>query len=293
MAHLKYPKKQSISFSNRLLELYGEAINCDEEEVIFDLSNTVSLSPFGVLMVSVTILECLRLNKICRYTKPENKNLQKILRESGFNNLFRLGEQTIPKDLITAGRIQLKKLNGIDPLFLETFIQILDYHLTISKGLRWSLKMSMSEATQNVVQHSGDTGYYVCARLYPREHQLRICIADMGQGILNSLKTASIHKHLTDHYEAIEYATQKGVTSKPRHAGLGLHHIKGFLAANCGQLCIISGAGKVFWQFDRGETTKPVNKPMNHFFSGTILKLVINTSKRYRYSLASEEEPIF
>ncbi len=156
--------------------------------------------------------------------------------------------------------------------------------------LKWSLKMSLSEATQNVVQHSGGTGYYVCARLYPKEHQLRICIADMGRGILGSLKSSVKHMHLTDHHEAIKLATQEGITSKVKHAGLGLHHIKKFLEVNRGQLCIISGKGKVFWKFDQGKIT---NQTMRHSFSGTILKLVINTGRDHGYCLASEEEPIF
>lgn len=32
---------------------------------------------------------------------------------------------------------------------------------------------------------------------------------------------------------------------------------------------------------------------MDHYFSGAILKLIINTSKDHRYCLASKEEPIF
>ncbi len=95
---------------------------------------------------------------------------------------------------------------------------------------------------------------------------------------------------LADHHEAINLATQEGITSKSKHAGLGLHHIKKFLEVNRGQMCIISGHGKVFWKFDRGEKK---NQSMDHYFSGTILKLVINTSKDHGYCLASEEEPIF
>lgn len=290
MTHLKYPKRQSIALSNKLLDLYDMAIGSSDEQVTFDLTNTESFSPFGILMLSITTLECLRLNKLCKYEGPKNENLKRKLREVGFNNLFNLGDKTIPKDLITDGRIQLKKLDGLDPIFLETVSEILDYHLKISKELKWSLRLSMSEATQNVVQHSGGTEYYVCSWLYPEEDQLRICIADMGKGILESLKTSQKFMHLTDHNEAINLATQEGITSKSKHAGLGLHHIKGFLEVNEGKMCIISGRGKVSWEFDRGEIT---NQSMDHYFAGTILNLVINTSKEHSYHLASEEEPIF
>ncbi len=276
--------------SNIILDLYEKAKSSADEEIIFDLSNTESLSPFGISMIAITTLECLRLKKTCEYIKPENKNLKRKLKEIGFNNLFDLPEKSVSKDLITAGKIQLKELNGIDPLFLETITKILDYHLKISKELKWSLRMSISEATQNVVEHSGGTTYYVCSWLYPKERQLRICIADMGKGILESLKTSPKHMHLEDHHKAIRMATEEGITSKAREAGLGLHHIKCFLSVNKGQMCIISGQGKVFWDFSRGGVK---DQSMNHNFSGTILKLVINTSKEYGYCLASEEEPIF
>lgn len=289
MACLKYPKKQSISFSNKILDLYGKAKQSKDDEITFDLSSTVSLSPFGILMVSVTIIECLNLGKKCAYIGPKNSNLKRKLREFGFNNLFNLPEKCDPRDLITHGRILLKKLDGLNPIFLETFSGILDYHLKISKELKWSLKMAMSEATQNVVQHSGGASYYVCSWLYPRERQLRVCIADMGRGILKALNLSPYYD-LKNHYEAIRLATEEGVTSKAKKAGLGLHHIKGFLEVNEGQLCIISGEGKVFWDFSRG-TIK--DQSMEHYFSGTILKLAINTGKENRYSLSSEEDPIF
>lgn len=273
-----------------MLDLYDMAIGSSDEQVTFDLTNTESLSPFGALMLSITILECLQLNKLCKYEGPKNEDLKGLLSKSGFNNLFNLGDKTIPKDLITDGMIQLKKLDGLDPIFIETVSEMLEYHLEISEGLIGSLKMSMLEATQNVSQHSGGTEYYVCSWLYPEEDQLRICIADMGKGILESLKTTAKFMHLTDHNEAINLATQEGITSKPKPAGLGLHHIKGFLEVNEGQMCIISGRGKVSWEFDRGKIT---NQSMDHYFAGTILNLVINTSKEHSYHLASEEEPIF
>ena len=292
MAHLKYPKKQNISMSNMIFDLYDKAKSSADEEIIFDLSNTESLSPFGISMIAITIVECLRLKKACKYIKPENKNLKKKLKEIGFNNLFGFQEKSAPKDLITSGKIQLKKLDGLDPLFLETIAEILDYHLKISQELKWSLRMSITEATQNVVEHSGGTIYYVCSWLHPKEHKLRICIADMGKGILESFKTSlnSKHEHLEDHNKAIRMATEEGVTSKVKAAGLGLHHIKGFLSVNKGKMCIISGKGKVVWDFSRGEVK---DQSMKCDFSGTILKLVINTGKEYGYCLASEEEPIF
>ncbi len=277
--------------SNIILDLYGKAKTSTDDEITFDLSNTESLSPFGILMISVTVMECFNHNKACKYIKPENINLKRKLQDLGFNDFFNLPEKSTSKNQIMDGRIQLKKLNGIDPTFLETLSEILDYHLKISQGLQWSLKMSMSEATQNVVQHSGGTVYYVCSWLYPKEHQLRVCIADMGRGILESLKTSAKYMHLKDHHKAIKMATEKGITSKSKPAGLGLHHIKGFLSVNKGQMCIISGMGKVFWDFGRGEIVK--NQSMKHYFSGTILKLVINTGKDFRYRLASEEELIF
>jgi hypothetical protein len=48
MLTLNYPKKQSVAFSNYLFSLYEEAKETSEEEILFDLSRSELLTPFGI-----------------------------------------------------------------------------------------------------------------------------------------------------------------------------------------------------------------------------------------------------
>jgi hypothetical protein len=95
---------------------------------------------------------------------------------------------------------------------------------------------------------------------------------------------------LTSDRKAIILSTKEGVSSRPGRAGMGLSQITKFLKVNKGQMCIISGKGKVFWKFDLGKTLQPA---MSQFFNGTIVKLVINTKKEWRYFLSDETQYLF
>jgi hypothetical protein len=141
----------------------------------------------------------------------------------------------------------------------------------------------------NVIDHSGVQNYYVCAYTYPDKGQLRLCMADRGIGILRSLNRSGKYSLKSPH-EAILLATTEGVSSRPSRAGLGLSHLKNFAKVNNGQMCIISGRGKVFWKYDQGKILKQrMIKP----FTGTVVKFVINTDKEGLYFLAEEENFLF
>lgn len=287
MLTLPYPKRQSIAFSTKMVNLYNLAKETPEEELRFDLSKSESLTPFGIVMLTAAIYESLSRGKKCKYIKPLNPSLQRFLSEIGFNRFFRLKtEDSLPIGL-RSGKVQVKRVKGLDALLTETLMEIIGEHVNLSAGLKGSLSMSLQEMMTNVVDHSGTQNYYVCAWTYPRKKQLRLCIADLGIGILQSLKNTAQYSTLSKAHDAIILATKSGVTSRPEMAGLGLNHIKSFISVNEGRMCIISGNGKIFWKFDKGKTLK---QKMILPFGGTIIKLIINTDKESLYFLSDEED---
>lgn len=288
MLVLDYPRKQSVAFSDTLLELYDLATKTTDQEIYFNLSKTYSLSPLGIIMLTATIYECHRQGKKCKYRNPEDEDLNSFLTKVGFHTHFGLDDLSTPRiDAIRTGAVQLRKTRGLDPMLIETLIEILDYHLKISTGVKGFLQMSLIETMQNVVDHSGVEDYFVCCWNYPEKKQIRLCIADLGIGIRASLRKSEQYHSLTNHNQAIMLSTEAGVSSKPGRAGMGLSSIKKFLHVNKGQMCIISGKGKVFWKFDQGKTLK---ETMSQSFNGTIVKLVIKTDKKWRYFMSGEKE---
>lgn len=291
MLILNYPKKQSVAFSNIMFNLYDRAKKETCDEIVFDLSRTESLTPFGIIMLTATISECFRNGKKCSYRRPKKASMQKFFRETGFHKHFGITDEEFnEQNIIQSGNVQLKRVKGVDTLLIDTLTDILDHHLHISSGVRGSLRMSLQEAMTNVIDHSGVNEYYICSQNYPKKKELRLCIADLGMGIRNSLLKSPNYRNINNDHQAICLATEEGVSSREGRAGLGLSHIKKFLTINKGQLCIISGHGKIFWKFDQG---KKLKQSMSDNFGGTILKIIINTNKEGFYFLTDEKEYLF
>ena len=290
MLDLNYPKRQSIDMSRNLFKLYDMAKNTVENDIAFNLSRTESLTPFGIIVLTSTISECLKQGKQCTYIEPQDATLKTFLADTGFTKHFGLNSKSPQWDSIQTGRVQLRKIPGVDPDFIETMTNIFDYHLNISPGVKGSLRMSLIETMINVVDHSEVKDYYVCAWTYPEKRQIRLCIADLGIGILRSLKTSPDHSVLNDDYQAIRKSIEPGVSCRSGRDGMGLNHIRNFIKVNEGQMCIISGNGKVFWKFDQGKT---LNQNMPVPFHGTIVKLLINIDKEGFYFLSDEKDYLF
>ena len=290
MLTLLYPKRQSIALSRTLFRLYNSALETNENEVCLDLTRSESLTPFGVIMLTSTIIACFSLGKECKYLRPNNLKLQRFLREVGFNDFFNLKGKLDERDLIRTSRVQLRRCQGLDYHIIDRLTELFDYHLNLSDGVTGSLRMSLQEIITNVIDHSGVSDYFVCAYSYPAKKLIRLCVADLGKGIFKSLRSSPKYKHLENDYEAIRLATNAGVSSRKEKAGLGLAHIKNFIKINEGQMCIISKEGKVFWKYDHN---KILNQKIEMPFNGTIVKLIINIDKEGFYFLTSEAEYIF
>lgn len=166
----------------------------------------------------------------------------------------------------------------------------------MTKGVSDSLTLALNELMTNVFDHSHSMrGCYVCAQSYPMKRNLRVCIADFGIGITAALKTSPKYADIDDDYDGIKLAVKEGVTSRTHgFAGLGLSHIQRFVKVNNGKMYILSGKGKVRWNFEEGELSRSVkDQTMNQPFHGTLIELFINIDKEGLYFLESERESIF
>jgi hypothetical protein len=181
-------------------------------------------------------------------------------------------------------------LTGLNTEIADTITEILNYHLRISEGMKGSLRLSISEAITNVIDHSKVNDYYICCWNYPSFKKIRLCIADLGIGIRSSLTSSEEYSYIKTDHQAILKAVENGVSSRPERAGLGLDHITRFLKVNKGQLCIISCRGKIFWKFDQGKT---LEQKMKTAFHGTIIKMIINSDRDSLYFLSNETECLF
>ncbi len=276
---LTFPKLLTVGFSNSIIRLCNIARD-SEEEVVFDLSRTTFITPFGITLLAETIFERLRRGKVVRYLNPQDGKLQLLLSKVGFNDFFSLNSSTVPQ--IRNTTVQLKRLMAMEPLYIQQIIDVFARDLNLSSGVKDSLKLSLNETITNVFDHSESaSGCFVCAQSYGGAKNIKLCITDFGKGILASLKTNSQYRHIKDNYEAIRFAVKEGVTSRPdRLGGFGLWHILRFLKVNGGDIYIMSGNGKVRWDF---KERKIHNQNMPYHFQGTIIDMKINYDKESLY----------
>ena len=283
---LVFPKLLTIGWSSSILGLCHKARNAEDQTIIFDLSKTDFITPFGITLLAGTILECLEKNKAIGYKEPTKRKLREFLKRIGFYFFFQLPQSADFEAYDTT--VQLKRLKAIDSLYIDKIISVFGHDLKLSSGVKDSLKLSLNETITNVFDHSNSLpGCFVCAQSYRNKKNIKLCITDFGNGIFKELSRIPKYKEqIKDSYDAIRLAVQEGVTSRPKSSGgFGLSHIMRFLRVNKGQITIISGDGKVRWRPDKRETE---NQKMPYQFQGTIVDMKINYDKEGIYLLPSE-----
>jgi len=287
--HLQYPKLQTVAFSNILLKLCHEARTSETERIVFDLSKTEFITPFGLVLLAGTILECLDQRKKGRYGRPQKYSTRKFLSGIGFNDFIRVPDEN---QLIQSPNVQLKRIDAIDYELTDTILEVFTFHINMSEGVIGSLKLALNELMTNAFDHSESSrGCYVCVQSYPGAGKIRLCIADFGIGILESLQKSPNFEGLTGDNDAIMLAVKEEVTSRVgKTAGYGLTHINRFMEVNEGKMHILSGNGKVMWDYSGPKKIREKSQTMHFSFGGTIINLVINVDKKGLYFLKEEEE---
>lgn len=287
--HLQYPKLQTVAFSNSLIKLCHEARTSKEDRLLFDLSKTEFITPFGIILLAGTILECLAQNKKGRYRRPNKYSTRKFLSGIGFNDFIRVPDEN---KVIESPNIQLKRIDTVDYFLTDKILEVFGYSIQMSDGVVGSLKLALNELMTNAFDHSeSPRGCYVCVQSYEGVKKIRLCIADFGIGILASLKKVPEYKELSSHHKSIIMAVKEEVTSRiGKTAGYGLSHIKRFIEVNEGKMYILSGKGKILWDYTGLKKIREKKQTMHYPFEGTIINLEINAEKEGLYFLESEEE---
>ena len=282
MLRLNFPRLITAPNSRSVLSLCNQAIKSRQSPLLFDLSDAQFVTPFGATILSGTITTCIEQGKDIRYQKPQNEDVEEWLSSISFSGFFHIDERSARA---RATSIQLRQLKGLNPVFVDDLVGLLDNNMNLSEGVRDSIQLSLYELLINVFDHSkSDIGCFVCAPFTPKSQMIRLSVTDFGIGILNSLKRVRKYSRLKTCDEAITLAVEEGVSSrKGKPAGLGLSHIRRFARVNQGTMTVISGDGKVNFyhrSIERG--------PMASMFGGTAIELKINADREGFYFLSTE-----
>src|SRR5690606_26789301 len=127
--------------------------------------------------------------------------------------------------------------------WLERFTFWLSNQIGITTESLVNIRMCVGEIFNNINDHAREKIGCIFAQHYPKRKEIKIAISDFGIGIPDNIRRIS--PSLQDH-EAIEMASNEGVTSKtsPRNLGAGLHTlIENVVNDNGGSVYIHSNYG--------------------------------------------------
>lgn len=184
-----------------------------EDKIIMDMSRVAFLHPFLILplcaLISADTLKGIRFemnipDKIAGY-------LNTIYFPRGFsvaeNDYWRdrLAEYKRKTYLPASSFPVTAQATAIREQFLTTFEQILIRQLNLEGQIITVIKYLISEAIDNITDHSGALNGWIMVQNYPQKGYLDVAIADTGKGISGSYK-GSGKTNVESDALALEYA---------------------------------------------------------------------------------------
>jgi hypothetical protein len=155
---------------------------------------------------------------------------------------------------------------------LTTFENILLRQLTLQGQIITAVKYLISEAIDNIVDHSGTGNGWIMAQHYPQKGYIDICITDTGTGILGSYQKAGITK-ITNDSKALEYAINgKSTKQITETRGYGIDTSRRMLVEGLnGKYVLFSGRAIYIYTHELEQIT-----PLQGFgWQGTLLALQV------------------
>lgn len=148
---------------------------------------------------------------------------------------------------------------------------------------------SIFEIFENARTHGKCEYIHTCGQYFPQHTPARLdmTIVDVGNTIFNNVNhylALKPLKRVLEAHEAIEWAIQKGNTTKTdRTGGLGLSILIDFVELNKGIVQFVSANG--YWQYKNGNVFKKV---IPYMFPGTIVNVEFNFDDDSFYHLKNE-----
>jgi anti-sigma regulatory factor (Ser/Thr protein kinase) len=142
--------------------------------------------------------------------------------------------------------------SSLNDLVNRQIRQVLE-RATYAEGVMQSFEWALNEVAGNVLVHAGVADGWMQVAVYPNTHHMAIVVADGGLGIPETIRRAFPDRSLPRDEDAIAYALQEGITSKPNFGqGKGLTGTLEIVKKNRGgRLSIHSREGMVEWAHDR------------------------------------------
>jgi hypothetical protein len=278
-----------LSDFDYLFELWSQ-MQGKSGPVIFDFSECRFLRQNAVAFLGgLARLLAYRSTSVSFDWTTLRSDVRENLAKSGFLEAFGAGEHQI-----VGNTIPYREMSGSNAKQVAAYLR--DQWLgrgwvAVSPTLRDAIVSRVVEIYDNAKVHArSPIGVVSCGQYYPRLQRLKLTVVDFGVGIPATVR-AYLHRPAMSAADAIDWALQRGTTTKPGSIsrGVGLDLLKTFVSTNDGRLEIFSGGGYAVisryadHQTDRGPA-----------FAGTLINISLRCDETY-YVLGSEltDGPLF
>lgn len=264
---------QNLSSYEKLVNLYAKYIAKENEKIEIYLEGWFDANLSAVLGgICEKLLHKHKITLGCGKTEIKN-----ILERNGFYKAHLKGEKCLDLNHSTIPYLNTPVKKEFD--FVAYLKKNFFSHTKIPKLLEdteQSILEAMQEVYDNIVQHSKSKKFYACGQYFHKRNQIAFCIVDTGIGFANSVNQKLTNTRLTSK-QAIEWAIQRGNTTKKTTGGLGLSEIQKAIEVNCGQLYIVSGNAILYIKNNKKEY-----KMLDSFFDGVIVNMIFKTENNYQ-----------
>ena len=281
--HINLGSDGKFSAADKLAGIYRDLLQGSETEYLVDASRIYWVSPFtacwfGALNDQAALRGC-----SLKIIEPKRDNALHQWHNLGISKYLGLSEEVKPASNLPS--FPITKLTEPSYPLAGKVIKILTSDLRGAENFHKALHFAIREIIENAFEHGQTNHCYMCAYSVPTKKIVRLCILDSGIGIPDSIRTNQRYNDIQNDVEAVELASNYGVSSKSEDRGIGLYILRDVVEKNEGSLSILSGNALVEF------TSEVKGKSLTVPFSGTVIKLTLRTRREFYYiDLASWEE---
>lgn len=255
-----------------------------DEEVNIDFSNSIFLTPFFLLPLSV-LIQNLRKRRNINIIKDElnnsfNSYLDYIFFENGLiandneiESFYDLLEPYSVKTyipIINFPSMREQTQTTVRDKILGVLNSILKKQLNLTGGFRTAIMYLIDESVNNIVDHSESERGFIFAQYFPNRLFIDICIVDSGKTILGSYIDSG-YKDVTTDYQALNLAINGKSTKKDKEheRGFGIRTSFNMLSSGLkGKYLLYSGNAIFIKTIDKQEI---IEIPNELKWNGTIV----------------------
>lgn len=275
--------KSGFDGYNYFISMFNSLNGLENQEIIFDFGK-VRFFEANLCALFGVCLEFLGSRNVIKFQHIQNQ-VETILRKNGF--LGYLGYAAIQDRYDTS--LQYRKFapeaDSDFNNYIRTQLLAKPSFPSISELLAKEITRNIFEIFENARTHGACHLIHVCGQFFPKKANKPLHFTIVDKGINMKENVSRFLGYDMEASLAIEWAMQKGNTTKTGNmsGGLGLSVIFDFIKLNSGKIQIVSANG--FYEFKGGEISK---QKLDNIFDGTIVNIMFNLNDTNNYRLSRE-----